>query len=193
MGWGPHADTTSGAGALRKGPRLRGIEELTSLPRRKAGGSRRNPEIRRHEKFVTAVFHRFRPPEALNGPRDRQKSTQDEKPAPGKLSGPPGTPPAGGSADLLRPLATSGGFAKSQAGGPSLKHCRVFLPSLPFTLRCVLPVLLLLFPSLLMRLGFLCVSPRQQCCRCSVDLACRRGSSCVRGSVDVASRAFTAQ
>eukprot|EP00959_Pyramimonas_sp_CCMP1952_P275703 5763174-Pyramimonas_sp.AAC.1 len=32
----------------------------------------------------------FRPPEALARPRERQTTTQGEKPAPGKWSGPPG-------------------------------------------------------------------------------------------------------
>ena len=37
-------------------------------------------------------FRRFRPLEAFSQPGGRQKTTQDEKPVPGKVSGPPGTP-----------------------------------------------------------------------------------------------------
>ena len=45
----------------------------------------------RIEKIKTEVFRNFRPPGALDGPRERQKLTQDEKPVPGKGSGLPGT------------------------------------------------------------------------------------------------------
>ena len=38
------------------------------------------PDLRRREKLKTEVFGNFRPPEALAGPQDRQKTTQDEKP-----------------------------------------------------------------------------------------------------------------
>ena len=41
------------------------------------------------QKARREVFGRFRPPGALSGPWDRQKSAQDEKLVPGKLSGPP--------------------------------------------------------------------------------------------------------
>ena len=43
-------------------------------------------------KIRRAIFGNFRPPRALTGPRDRQKSTRDEKQALGKLSGHPETP-----------------------------------------------------------------------------------------------------
>ena len=43
------------------------------------------------QKIRTEVFGHFRPLGALAGPRDGQKTTQDEKPVPGKGSGLPGT------------------------------------------------------------------------------------------------------
>ena len=52
------------------------------------------------KKVTTEVFRRFRPPGALNGPRDRQKITQEEKPVPGKASSPLG-------ADALKRPAAS--------------------------------------------------------------------------------------
>ena len=42
------------------------------------------------KKLVRPDFGHFRPSEALNGPRERQKTTQDEKPVPGKGSRHPG-------------------------------------------------------------------------------------------------------
>ena len=50
-------------------------------------GSRTGPEIERLEKIEPEVLRDSRPLGALNGPRDRQKSTQDGKPVPGKVSG----------------------------------------------------------------------------------------------------------
>eukprot|EP00959_Pyramimonas_sp_CCMP1952_P386863 8107989-Pyramimonas_sp.AAC.1 len=46
-----------------------------------------SPDLGRLEKNETKVFRRFRPLEALAGPRGRQKTTRDEKPVPGKWSG----------------------------------------------------------------------------------------------------------
>ena len=54
-------------------------------------GGDADPDLRRLKKIKTEVFRNFRPPRALNGPRERQRTTQDEKPVPGKGSGPPGT------------------------------------------------------------------------------------------------------
>ncbi|CAK0852840.1 unnamed protein product, partial [Prorocentrum cordatum] len=52
---------------------------------------RPDPDLRRIETTKAKVFLDFRPLAALAGPRDRQKTTQDEKPVLGNGSRLPGT------------------------------------------------------------------------------------------------------
>ena len=59
--------------------------------RQRASRPSSSSDLRRREQITAEVFRSFRPPGALNGPRERQKTTRDEKPVPGKGSGPPGT------------------------------------------------------------------------------------------------------
>ena len=57
---------------------------------RPAPGRSKKKDLQRREKITTRAFGYFRLPGALNGPWDRQKTTQDGKPVPGRGSGLPG-------------------------------------------------------------------------------------------------------
>ena len=61
--------------------------------------------------FKTKVFSRSRLPGALNGPQDRQKTIQDEKPVLGKVSRPQG-------ADVAKKKKDGGVWQFSASGGP---------------------------------------------------------------------------